>query len=86
MQLPDDRGVGVFCITQGSVTHWYAFKEIPCEIGGRGFTIHKLGLGEVYHVRVGDPGDCSCECLGFLRHDHCKHVAGLRALLRAKLL
>jgi hypothetical protein len=80
---PDDRGVGVFSITQGDSKHWYTFREIPCEIGGRGFIVHKLGLGDVYCVRVGLPEDCSCECLGFYRHGRCKHIDGLRALLRA---
>jgi hypothetical protein len=56
--------------------------EVPCEIGGRGFAVHRLGLGTVYHVRVGDPADSTCECLGFLRWGRCKHVAGLRALIR----
>jgi hypothetical protein len=60
--------------------------EIPCEIGGRGFEVHRLGLGELYHVRVGAPQDCSCECLGFLRHGHCKHILGLLTLLQNGLL
>ncbi len=80
---PDDRGVGVFAIATGKRTHWYAFREIPCEIGGRGFAIHKLGLGNVYYVRVGKVENSSCECMGYLRHHHCKHIAGLRALIRA---
>jgi hypothetical protein len=83
---PDDRGVGVFTITLAGRMHWYTFREIPCEIGGRGFIVHKLGLGDVYCVRVGQPDDCSCECLGYYRHQRCKHVEGLRALVHAGLL
>lgn len=83
---PDEHGVGVFCITVGSRTHWYTFREIPCEIGGRGFEVHKTGLGTLYHVRAGDPIDCSCECQGWLYRQRCKHVLGLRALIRAGLL
>ena len=83
---PDDRGVGVFRITSGKLTHCYTFKEIRCDIGGRGFVVHRLGLGTVYHVRVGRPADCSCECLGFLSRGRCRHVLGLRALLRGRLL
>lgn len=81
---PDARGVGAFSITSGRRTHFYAFREIPCEIGGRGFEVHKLGVGAMYHVRVGEPPHTSCECLGFLRHDHCKHTEGLAALIRAR--
>ncbi|MGL6096779.1 MAG: SWIM zinc finger family protein, partial [Fimbriiglobus sp.] len=62
------------------------FAELRCEIGGRGFAVHRLGLGTLYHVRVGSPADCSCECLGFLRWDRCKHVLGLRELIRRGLL
>ena len=82
VRAPGPDGVGAFSITaKGRTTH-YTFCEIPCEIGGRGFAVHKLGLGVLYHVRVGRPADCSCECLGFLRHGHCRHVMGLLALIR----
>jgi hypothetical protein len=79
---PDGRGVGIFCITDTQKTQFYTFREIPCEIGGRGFAIHRLGQGALYHVRVGKPEDRSCECMGFLRWGHCKHTAGLAALIR----
>ena len=72
----------MFRITAGGRTTHYVVWEIRCEIGGRGFAVHRLGLGEVYHVRVGRRADCSCECLGFLRHSHCRHVLGLLALIR----
>ena len=75
-------GVGVFCIETNGKCQFYTFLEIRCEIGGRGFAVHRLGQGELYHVRVGAPEDTSCECMGFLRWDRCKHVAGLGALVR----
>src|SRR3954463_347578 len=81
-RTPNDHGVGVFCISEGTKSQFYVFREIPCEIGGRGFAVHRLGLGTLYHVRVGKPADCTCECLGFLRWGRCKHVAGLRTLIR----
>lgn len=81
LRAPAYDGVGVFCIRMGSQAALYAFRELLCEIGGRGFAVHRLGLGNLYHVRVGEPTDCSCECLGFLRHGHCKHIAGLAALI-----
>jgi hypothetical protein len=83
---PTASGVGVFVVTAGRTTTYYTLREIPCEIGGRGFAVHRLGLGHLYHVRVGRPHDCSCECLGFLRWGRCRHVLGLLALIRRGLL
>lgn len=74
---PDEPGV--LCIIDKTLT-WYVFQEIPCEIGGRAFAMHRIGLATLYHVRVGDPVDCSCECLGFLSKGRCKHIQGLVAL------
>jgi hypothetical protein len=68
-----------------TTTH-YTLHEIRCDIGGRGFAVHRLGLGRLYHVRVGTPSECSCECLGFLRHGNCRHVLGLLGLIRRGLL
>jgi hypothetical protein len=82
----DDYGIAVFRITAHRQTSFYVLREIPCDIGGRGFEVHRLGLGELYHVRVGRPHECSCECLGFLRHNHCRHILGLLALIRNGLL
>ena len=81
VRSPTADGIGVFRITVGSEAQFYTFKEIRCDIGGRGFVVHRLGLGTVYHVRVGRRDESSCECLGWLRHDHCKHVLGLKALV-----
>ena len=86
VRTPAGDGVGVFCVTVGELSSFYAVREIRCDIGGRGFAVHRLGLGELYHVRVGEPCDSSCECLGFLRHGHCRHVLGLRALIEKGLL
>ena len=79
---PTHDGVGAFCVRTGRETTFYTFCEIACAIGGRGFIVHRLGLGTVYHVRVGDRPDCSCECLGYLAHGRCKHILGLLALVR----
>jgi hypothetical protein len=79
---PDRSGVGVFSVTAGGEETFYTMREIPCAIGGRGFALHRTGLGTLYHVRVGAPEECSCECLGFLAHGHCRHVLGLLALMR----
>jgi hypothetical protein len=86
MRAPAADGVGVFCVRERRHVTFYTFREITCEIGGRGFAVHRLGLGSLYHVRVGAPADCECECLGFLRHGHCRHIQGLLALVNhAKL-
>ena len=83
---PDATGVGVLCLSNRTLQAFYAFKEIPCAIGGRGFAVHRLGLSELYHLRVGKPEECSCECLGFLQHRKCKHVLGLLALTGHELI
>ncbi len=79
-------GVGVFSVRVRDHTTFYTLHEIRCDIGGRGFEVHRLGLGELYHVRVGVASECSCECLGFLRHGYCRHVLGLLALVNRGLL
>jgi hypothetical protein len=83
---PGLDGVGVFRITVGPRSWFYTIREIRCEIGGRGFAVHRLGLGTLYHVRVGRPEECSCECLGHLRYGRCRHVMGLLALIKRGML
>ena len=77
---------GILCIREGAKMSFYAFAEIPCAIGGRGFAVHRLGLGPLYHVRIGSDLDCSCECLGYLRHGNCKHVRALMTLAEKNLI
>ena len=86
LRAPEDTGVGLLALTSRRKTAFYVFKEVPCEIGGRGFVMHRLGLGPAYHVRVGRPDECSCECLGYLRHGKCKHLQGLMALVGHRLI
>ncbi len=86
IRSPARDGVGAFSVRAGGRTTFSALHEIRCDIGGRGFAVHRLGLGELYHVRIGRPADCSCECLGFLRYGRCRHVLGLLALIRRGLL
>jgi hypothetical protein len=81
LRAPTPNDVGLLALTANRKTAFYVFKEIPNQIGGRGFVMHRLGLGPVYHVRVGAPAECSCECLGFYRHGKCKHIQGLLALV-----
>ncbi len=81
LRAPTEHDAGLLAVTAKGNTSFYVFREIPCAIGGRGFEMHRLGLGSVYHVRVGKQTDCSCECMGFIRHGKCKHVQGLLALV-----
>lgn len=83
VRSPAGDGVGVVCLTVPREQAFYTFVEIPCEIGGRGFAMHRTGLGTLYHVRVGEAEDCDCDCRGFLRWGYCKHVLGLLALIQA---
>lgn len=76
-------GVGVFSVTVGETSTIYVLREIACEIGGRGFSVARLGLGTQYHVRIDTLDESTCECMGFLRHGYCKHVLGLYALAQA---
>jgi SWIM zinc finger len=82
IRAPNENGVGVFRVTVGEDNGYYILRELPCLIGGRGFEVHRLGLGNLYHVRVGKDEECSCECKGFLYRGQCRHVLGLRALIR----
>lgn len=82
IRSPEADGIGVFFIRTNRGACFYTIHEIPCWIGGRGFEVHLLGLGTLYHVRVGQPEDCSCECKGFLYRGYCRHVLGLRALIK----
>ena len=86
LRRPDHYDVGVLGITTERRTHYYVFKEIRCDIGGRGFAVHRLGLANLYHVRINGPRDSTCECLGFLSRGRCKHVQGLTALIGHELL
>ncbi len=82
IQPLNEKGIGVFCVTMGKESAHYVLQEISCAIGGRGFAVHRLGLGNLYHVRIGKPEECSCECQGFLFRGQCRHILGLLALVR----
>lgn len=82
LRQPSIRRLGVFCIRVGDDLALYPFREIPCFIGGRGFAVLRWGTRRFYHVRVGEPMDCSCECLGYLYRRRCRHILGLATLIR----
>lgn len=86
LRPPTPPAPGVLAIVSPRETQFYVFQEIPCDIGGRGFSLHRLGLGALYHLRIGRPDESSCECMGFLAHGHCKHVRALSALIKRRLI
>jgi len=86
IRAPGTDAPGVFAIDTKKESSFYVFHEIPCAIGGRGFAVHRLGLSDLYHVRIGSRSECSCECLGFLANGNCKHILGLLALAEHGLI
>jgi hypothetical protein len=81
-------GYGVLHVseTKGkkTTTDDYFVLPLPADYGVA-FELTKLvpgqGAGTRYHVNLGGEGEpASCECKGFLKHGHCRHVEGLTAL------
>src|SRR3954467_4710849 len=56
----------------------YFLEPIPSQMGGRGLILHKHD-GTSYAVLLSGP-DSECDCKGFTRYSHCKHVESLLAL------
>ncbi len=86
----DTDGWSAIAITVGKQTDTYLVHFIPSDFGfgAVGFEVEKLDADlatiEAYHVHLADrPEVCSCECKGFLRWNHCKHLDGLKALNQA---
>ena len=77
-------GLGTLRITEKvgrkTTTGVYYFRRVPADFG-QGFLVTKPD-GTVYHVNVAGKKS-TCECKGFLRWGHCKHVEVLEALTAA---
>lgn len=86
VRSPGPDGIGIYCITINQEDAYYGVLEIPCMIGGRGFEILRHGREIIYHVRVGLPEECTCECKGFLVRNQCRHVQILKTLVRQGIL
>src|SRR5262249_24101103 len=69
-------------MTIGKEEFSYLVKKIPAA-WGRGFEFKKLdNSDDVYHVNIDTTsGRHSCDCLGGLKHGHCKHQEALLALI-----
>src|SRR5262245_15345417 len=85
LALPEaGLGFGVLSLRVGKAVSDYFVNRLPCA-WGEGFRLEKFSDqgGEVYELALASYGRHSCECLGFLRPGHCKHVEGLLALRQA---
>lgn len=82
MQLGSSLVLG---LTAGQDTTFYQLAALTAD-EGRGFRLTKAnrgdGPGEEYDVLL-DGSRSSCECKGFLRWGHCKHIESLTALTGA---
>jgi hypothetical protein len=74
---------GLVRITVNGRAKDYLLAPAPSDFG-RGFHLEATGLdgGAAYAVCL-DGDKASCECKGFLKWGHCKHVEGLAALVKA---
>ncbi|HEY3789208.1 MAG TPA: hypothetical protein VGL71_10150 [Urbifossiella sp.] len=96
---PTGHGCGTAIIDQkgkGKIAE-YAIQEFHAD-GGRGFRLTKLEGGtdrsaNEYNVFLADEavadagfGWDACDCKGFERHGHCKHVDAARAIVDRGLI
>jgi hypothetical protein len=82
--LADAHGKGMIRIRVGKTADDYYLSALPSDIaqGERGYHVDKVfgDDSQRYDVLLRQSGRHSCECLGFLRWGHCKHVEALVAL------
>src|SRR5262249_34496752 len=78
---PEPHQWGVVEITVGKETTAYFLQRLTSDFGPA-FKLTKKDTGDSYDVNL-SPEKPSCECKGFLRWQHCKHVEGLLALQQA---
>jgi|HubBroStandDraft_4_1064222.scaffolds.fasta_scaffold00070_73 hypothetical protein len=74
---------GLLNITVGKLSIDYALEYVDTDMGDA-YRLTKVGElapdePRDYHVLLARDGE-SCECWGFLRWSHCKHVESLQAL------
>jgi hypothetical protein len=73
----------VLWLTVDKNTTAYRMVPLPSDFG-RAVRLEKAdkgdGQSETYDVLL-DGERSTCECKGFLRHSHCKHVSGIAAVI-----
>ncbi len=73
-------GTGSIRITCGKCVEEYAVTTFPAYDGtATGVSLTKND-GKTYNVALGTLRSTACECLGYLRHSHCKHIDCLSAM------
>ncbi|HEY2908670.1 MAG TPA: hypothetical protein VGI99_00400 [Gemmataceae bacterium] len=88
-----DRGTAIIDQTGKGKIAEYAIVEFHAD-GGRGFRIsNRAGGADAYAVflpfeELADSGMAfeSCDCRGFERFGHCKHIAAIRAIVDRGLI
>lgn len=80
-------GAQLLWLTQDGKTRGYRLTPLPSDFGAA-YRLHKADAGdghsEQYDVCLDlEHGRHSCECLGFLKHHHCKHLESIIALVQA---
>jgi hypothetical protein len=75
---------GIVRIQAGRDDWWtdYQVTRLPSAFGVASRLVQMIGEHLRYDVLLHGRLS-SCECRGFLRHGHCKHVDGLQALRKA---
>jgi hypothetical protein len=93
---PIQDGIGAIQIVIGGEPHNYLVRALASDFG-RAFNLIKQEVVPVepgvweeqttasYNVCL-DGARSTCDCLGFLKHHHCKHVEGLAALAQSRKL
>jgi hypothetical protein len=75
------NSAGVIRLAVGRQHADYLVRKLASDFGDA-FRLSKVGVfGDTseYDINLSAEGQ-TCECRGFLRHGHCKHVDGLKAL------
>jgi hypothetical protein len=85
-----DLSAGALRVVEDGEADTYFLQRLDSDFGDC-FRVEKwrhaqgdlpAGIESVYDVCL-DGEESSCECRGFLRHGHCRHLESLTALLRA---
>lgn len=75
---PVGRLPGVVSLTVNGDTQDYLISRVGSQFGD-GYKLDKISDGSTYYVHLSDEGS-TCECMGFCRHGHCKHIDSVRRL------